>query len=470
MKKIIYLMIAMFSFVSCSDETEEFIVDLSAEALQFTPTMGGAILKYKLPADPDIVAINIRYNDAYGNPVLKSGSSATNQLTITGFNEEKTAVPAQVSFLKRNNEESQPVDVVFSTLDSAPICFINGAEFKSGWDGCTLEYENPEGTTGMAHVFYLGTNPLDNQNDTVWIESFPLAEGKDIRHYTPKPTRMSHTLIVRVEDYRGFIVKERVWEDIHAFNVEKLDPTKFELIYNNSLEVPEEKLGLQYLTDGDTKGSAWFQTQEKYQYYTFVSKENGVGETSEPMYIDLKKMRPISEIRFYAYRHISKKTGIGTPKPFMDWGSPTTTSSAYQAPLIFKSYLTNKLPSSVTVYGCRVDEENSNWDEMVWEEICSFHDDADLDQSERWTYHAVSCGGTSNKNYRFDTLEAIEAADPIYKSMPVDINIQGEGFRYLKIKFNETYLMPEGYEQASITNTIKKHLTFHELELYSDKD
>ena len=138
MKKIIYLMIAMFSFVSCSDETEEFIVDLSAEALQFTPTMGGAILKYKLPADPDIVAINIRYNDAYGNPVLKSGSSATNQLTITGFNEEKTAVPAQVSFLKRNNEESQPVDVVFSTLDSAPICFINGAEFKSGWDGCTL--------------------------------------------------------------------------------------------------------------------------------------------------------------------------------------------------------------------------------------------------------------------------------------------------------------------------------------------
>jgi hypothetical protein len=102
MKKIIYLMIAMFSFVSCSDETEEFIVDLSAEALQFTPTMGGAILKYKLPADPDIVAINIRYNDAYGNPVLKSGSSATNQLTITGFNEEKTVGKKQQRNIRKN--------------------------------------------------------------------------------------------------------------------------------------------------------------------------------------------------------------------------------------------------------------------------------------------------------------------------------------------------------------------------------
>ena len=466
MKKIIYLMIAMFSFVSCSDETEEFIVDLSAEALQFTPTMGGAILKYKLPADPDIVAINIRYNDAYGNPVLKSGSNATNQLTITGFNEEKTGVPAQVSFLKRNNEESQPVDVVFSTLDSAPICFINGAEFKSGWDGCTLEYENPEGTTGMAHVFYLGTNPIDNQSDTIWIESFPLTEGKDVRHYTPKQKRMNHTMIIRVEDYRGYIVKERVWEEIHAFNVEKLDPTKFELIYNNSLEVPEEKLGLQYLTDGDTKGESWFSTQDTYHYYTFVSKENGVGETSEPMYVDLKKMRPISEIRFYAYRHLGQAGTL--KKPFMNWGQTKTT--AYQGPQIFKNYLMNKLPSSVTVYGCRVDEENSNWDGMEWEEICSFYDAPDTEDSDRWTYHAVTCGGTSNKAYRFATLEALEAATPIYKSIPVDINIQGEGFRYLKIKFNETYLLSEGYERDETTNTVTKHLTFHELELYSDKD
>jgi len=466
MKKLLYLLIAMFAFVSCNDETEEFVVDLPEGAFRFTPAMGGAVLHYKLPADPEVIAVNVRYNDVYGNPILKTGSNATNELRLTGFNEETANVPAQVSFQKRNNEESQPFHVTFNTLDSAPICFINSAEMKSGWNGCTLEFDNPEGTTGMAHVFYLGENPLDNQSDTVWIESFPLIEGKDIRHYTPKQKRASHTMVVRVEDYRGYIVKEKVWENIHAFNVEKLDPAKFELIYSNSLEIPEEKLGLQYLTDGDTKGESYFLTQNKHQYYTFVSQENGVGETSEPMYVDLKKMRPISELRMYAYRHLGKSGTLN--KPFNNWGQTKTT--AYQGPNIFKNYLTNKLPSSVTVYGCRTDEENSNWDEMEWEEICSFYDDPEIDQSERWTYHAVTCGGTSGKAYRFATLEDLEAAEPIYKAMNVDINIQGEGFRYLKIKFNDAYRLPSGYEQPSTTNTVTRHLTFHELEIYSDKD
>jgi len=64
----------------------------------------------------------------------------------------------------------------------------------------------------------------------------------------------------------------------------------------------------------------------------------------------------------------------------------------------------------------------------------------------------------------------LEAAEPIYKAMNVDINIQGEGFRYLKIKFNDAYRLPSGYEQPSTTNTVTRHLTFHELEIYSDKD
>ena len=83
--------------------------------------------------------------------------------------------------------------------------------------------------------------------------------------------------------------ERKIWENIQAFNVEKLEPTNFDVIYNNSLEIPEEKMGLQYLTDGDTKGTAWFQTQNSHHYYTFLSRENGVGESSEPMYIDLKR-------------------------------------------------------------------------------------------------------------------------------------------------------------------------------------
>ena len=106
--------------------------------------------------------------------------------------------------------------------------------------------------------------------------------------------------MVRAEDNRGNLVKERIWNDIQAFNVERLDPKNFDVIYSNSLEIPEEKVGLKYLTDGDTKGTTWFEDQNPFMYHTFISKENGAGPDSEPMYIDLKKMRPVSEVRIYA--------------------------------------------------------------------------------------------------------------------------------------------------------------------------
>lgn len=467
MKRLIYLIIAICTFVSCNDESEGFTVDLPAGAFQFTPAMGGAMLRYKLPDDPDVIAINVRYKDVYGNNILKTGSNSTDLLAITGFNEETSDVPAHVSFLKRNNEESQPIDVTFSTLDSAPICFINGAEVKSGWNGCMLEYNNPEGTTGMAHVFYLGINPLDNRQDTILLESFPLNAGQDIRHYTPQQKSAYNTIIVRAEDYRGYIVKEKVWENIQAFNVEKLEPSNFEIVYNNSLEVPEEKIGLQYLTDGDNKGTAWFQTQNAHHYYTFLSKENGVGENSEPMYIDLKKMRPISEVRFYAYRHVG--TYSFSAKSFIDWGG-SSTSASYQGPQYFKRYLMNKLPCSITIYGCRQDASGSDWNNLKWEILSSFEDDPDIDDDARWTYHAATCGGVK-KAHCFGTLSLMEGASTIYKSMSINIDLQKEGFRYLKIKFNGAYNMyPSAYERDDTTNKLTKYLTLHELEIYSDKD
>ena len=220
MKKLIYLIMAVWAFTSCNDSDEAFTVEISAEGFHFTPIMGGALLQYTLPDDPEIIAINVRYQDVYGNPILKTGSNSTDKLTLTGFNESVNNIPAQITFLRQDYTESQPIDIQFGTLDSSPICFINNAEVQSGWNGCTLSFDNPEGTTGMAHVFYLGSNPIDQQPDTILIESFPLSAGADVKHYTPKQKSAFHTIIVRVEDYRGYMVKERVWENLQAFNTE----------------------------------------------------------------------------------------------------------------------------------------------------------------------------------------------------------------------------------------------------------
>lgn len=456
MKKILFFIIVIWSFCACSDDSNDFTVDLPNDAFCFTPSMGGAILKYLLPDDPEVIAIQVRYNDEYGNPIIKSGSNSTNLLELTGFNEAKQDIPAEISYLKRNNEESQSIHVTFSTLDSGPITFIKNVEVKSGWNGCSLSYDNPEGTKGMAHVFYLGINPLNNNPDTILLESFPLTVGQDVRNYSPKQKNNYNTIIVRVEDYRGYIVKEKSWSKIQSFEVEKLDPSKFDIVYNNALEVPEEKIGLQYLTDGDTKGTAWFKEQNKYCYYTFISKENGAGEDSEPMYIDLKKMRPTAEIRFYAYRH------VGNNK--IAWSSG---NSSYIGCQYFKNSLSNKLPCSVTIYGCR-ENTDSNLENVDWEELGSFEEDPNISLRDRWTFGAATCGGTTFGKNTYTTFEKMEAAEPIYKAIYIDIDKQKDGFRWLKIKFNQVFNLQS--ESPNMTNKQTRYLSFHELEVYSNKD
>ena len=53
MKKLIYLIMAVWAFTSCNDSDEAFTVEISAEGFHFTPIMGGALLQYTLPDDPE---------------------------------------------------------------------------------------------------------------------------------------------------------------------------------------------------------------------------------------------------------------------------------------------------------------------------------------------------------------------------------------------------------------------------------
>ena len=43
MKKLIYLIMAVWAFTSCNDSDEAFTVEISAEGFHFTPIMGGLV-------------------------------------------------------------------------------------------------------------------------------------------------------------------------------------------------------------------------------------------------------------------------------------------------------------------------------------------------------------------------------------------------------------------------------------------
>jgi len=456
---------------ACSDSADPIVVDFPQESIHFTPKMGGAVMHYSLPDRNDVVGIHVRYLDCFGNEILRSGSALCDSLELVGFNEAQSNVACTITLQMTDHSESAPVSASFSTLDSAPIQFMKSVDIHSGWDGFSMTYSSPSGSegTGMAHVFYLGTNPHSGESDTILMSSFNLydTEGEVFQVYKNKQNVENTTVVVRAEDYRGYMVNQKVFENVASINTAKLDSKNLKIYYDNSLEIPEEMVGLEYLTDGDTKGTRWWETQDDHIYHTFISDKHGAGEESVPMYVDMGQCRPTSQVRLYAHLNLGSGSCQGRPcfAP-KSWCVGRADGSACQTVQVISGDYSNDLPCSVTVYGCRNASDTQDWGNQQWELLGSFSQDPDLDYEDRWCYDALDCGGSySSTAYR--TLAKCEAANAIY--MPIDFTADGqnEGFRYLKLVFNDVF---HGTleDNGNYKNTFK-YITFHELEVYTKK-
>ncbi len=373
MKKIIYVLVAIFIAACSKSEDSTFLTDISEDVFSFKPIAGGAIMHYNLPADPEIMGICVRYKDAFGSDMLRSASSICDSIILIGFNEAQSNVPAVVTLCRRDGVESNPINITFGTKDSGPVAFMNNVQVKSGWNGFTVTYNNPENSKGMAHVFYLGINPRTNEPDTILISSFNLEEGEDFIVYQPKQESGKYDIVIRAEDFRGHMVKERVWENIDAITTSKLDASEFEFVCDNIVTSEKDKIGLQYLFDGDTKGTTWWDEEEfdRFHFYSFLAGPNAAGENAHPMYVDMKKNRLTAQLRIYCM--LGYMSGKGP-----DFSAPVYSKAETAG--IWYGYYENMLPCKVTVYGCK-DDGNSDWESKAWEKIGNFEESPKLAQS-----------------------------------------------------------------------------------------
>ena len=87
------LLIAMFVasvFAACSDDDKigfDLPVDVSQEAIRFTPAPGGAVMHYSLPEDKEVFGIRVRYNSVWGETVVKDGSYLNDSVLLDGLAE-----------------------------------------------------------------------------------------------------------------------------------------------------------------------------------------------------------------------------------------------------------------------------------------------------------------------------------------------------------------------------------------------
>ena len=95
-------------------------------------------------------------------------------------------MPAKVTFFNNKMEESEPLELSFQSEPSATVAFFDNLKVNSYWGGFSMIYTSPEMVSGMAHVFYIGTNPLTQQPDTILVMSTPILEGGDTLNFVLK--------------------------------------------------------------------------------------------------------------------------------------------------------------------------------------------------------------------------------------------------------------------------------------------
>lgn len=100
--------------------------------------------------------------------------------------------------------------------------------------------------------------------------------------------------------------------------------SEFEFVCDNIVTSEKDKIGLQYLFDGDTKGTTWWDEEEfdRFHFYSFLAGPNAAGENAHPMYVDMKKNRLTAQLRIYCMLGYMSGKGPDFSAPYIQKRKP----------------------------------------------------------------------------------------------------------------------------------------------------
>lgn len=465
MKKVVFFLgiVSSLYLGSCVDDDKaNFDTPINEEMFSIKAIEGGAILQYKL-SDARVNKVKAEYIDEFGESIYKTGDYSVDTLLLDGFNSVHSNVPVRISFIDRNENESDVKTLTFNTLASNLHAFFDNVEVTSYWQGFQVNYDLKGLVNGSATVFFVGENPNTHAVDTLTLENFQLESGKHIRPYTldASQRQSSYTVVITTEDSKQRIAKRKVWTDIVGFEREILPNSDFELLdpFNKSKETPYTStdwkhpgaFGKKYLFDGDTKG-----TQAATHYtrgnatppFTFYAGPNALHTTTNDVYfvLDIKQPAMLGEMRFYAKYGDNYATN-------QDFG---TSSGSYYV----------KLPCAIKVYAWTAAEPyDSNIDQATipdenWILMGSYAQDPSVETTDRWY-----CNKEKKQIVTVTTLVELNALEPLYVSVPFEFDTKK--YRYYKIEFETTY---KDLWSPTYINNYDNMVTCHEIEVYAKKE
>lgn len=158
MKKAIFLgMLSLLSWYGCKEEGRIDIINEDAPAplplteVTVTPRHGGAVLRYQIPKDENLLCVKAVYEINPGQFNETKASIYLDSLVLKGFGSTNTT-PVKVYTVGRNGKESEPYIVDVTPLTPVVDVVSSSFEVKRAIGGVKIVYEKNDSKENLTYV------------------------------------------------------------------------------------------------------------------------------------------------------------------------------------------------------------------------------------------------------------------------------------------------------------------------------
>lgn len=273
------------------------------EVNSVTPINGGAIIKYTVPNDGNLLYVMAEY-ERNGKIFTEKTSVYNNILSIEGFNlPPNTKVKAQIYKVNKQGERSMPTEVEFEPMEGLVSLARKSLKLQPGFGGIVANWDNKTNTE-------LGIRLLEPDEIKGGLKTREMffstlgADKRSFRNFAPKPTNVAVTF----EDKWGNTSDTIFYSTTPFF--ETLVPKPYADYRSN---IPYDNISN---LSGRTMSTLWDNIVNTASHGWLTAN----GSSGLSITIDLKQVVKLSRIIIHGY-HLNSVYGQVNIQQFEAWGT-----------------------------------------------------------------------------------------------------------------------------------------------------
>ena len=294
MNKLTFLLafaLAGFFIGSCdsSDIKEDTTAPGKLSVKSVTPTSGGGIIHYNLPADNDILFVRADYINAQGDEVYRVSSKENDSIEISGLI-DTSPVTVNLSVFDTSQNQSEVVSVDFSPNRSFIFDVLESLEITSDLGGVRVNWTNDEEKT----VFiYVSITAIDGEEEIRILSSSNKNGARFVRGLAAE----AQNFTIKVEDFDGNSTPNTDFGSYTPLFEEKIDKSSWRLV--SSLSVNGDAWEGQTVNFWDDIVDTVSTNSDNSYFIIYRSLNGGVLRWPLDIVIDLNKTVKINRFKVW---------------------------------------------------------------------------------------------------------------------------------------------------------------------------